>query len=1103
MDESSTKKVNVRKGHDVLLALALFLSLRSCRLERPRSPPLHKIPKKSRQTGATCTRWAVIGNTMQVEVWKRQAWSLITARRQELAKNNNEPSSRYLDLNRELMTLCKTQEALDAAERELNVLLERKAKCEQMMQLSAVCLAYFRHGQILPLPLVLMARDLANIAVPTEFVPETRRAAAEPATTVASKKAAAAAKGGKKRTATAASVAAVAAVAAPPPPPPPQRPLASVLMEAERRRWDPAQSMPFENLAQLQARVRLQLFYLRYRAPKTVMEHTKLVEYDFRTAVIQRARAMHARREDMAGEWALLMDEMRERAAQREAATLRRLKEQDLDQYLAELRGRKDERIQTIVRQTHDCLEKIMGKLQAWNKSVFGSRSTVASDDSLSRSLSDLIFAQSRVVEVPKTLGGGEGSELKLKSYQVQGLRWLASLDHYNLNGILADEMGLGKTVQTIAFLLYLKERGLVRGQHLVIAPTAVVPGWLEQWKLWAPHVRVAEWSARIPISERAAHFRDVVKKAEVVVATYDFVRDHQQKKTREKWGKWPHLRKIRWHVIAVDEGHHINNNNSQVAKSLRQFVCIRKLLLTGTPLQNSLQELWALLNYLMPEVFENDKDFEEWFQSPFGEEKTEMTHEEKTLVILRLHKVLAPFMLRRVKADVASDLPDVIERTLACELSPVQQLMYGFVARHEVPPLPEVPNGSSVSSSSGLASLVAQQRVGGGGSNNTNALRKVCNHPFLVYSDGGSTTFPWERMVGFDGDSFVRASGKFVVLDVVLKKLQLGGHRVLIFTPWTQTLEMLSQMMRVRGYRYELLTGATKGEEREVMIANFTRDTSIFVFLVSTHAGGEGVNLQAADTVIIFESDWNPQKDKQAKARVHRLGQQRKVLCLSLVSVDEEFESQDQRKFERADAKRKMEEKVIGAGNFVEHTTDRDRAESVATMYREEEQEGPTFRKTDQLDRLIARDEKELELLRETHIEMPVLLQLGELPQWMRTPAPAIKRERDATTVGRVRGPVNYKEQKVNSDEESDSSDNSDREEAKQNLRITLKRPRPVVAEEPTAEMLDKQQRLQNDLFGDMLVSLPVGTSGFAPLAPEGEMYDLGNLEDLPLDWL
>jgi hypothetical protein len=120
-----------------------------------------------------------------------------------------------------------------------------------------------------------------------------------------------------------------------------------------------------------------------------------------------------------------------------------------------------------------------------------------------------------------------------------------------------------------------------------------------------------------------------------------------------------------------------------------------------------------------------------------------------------------------------------------------------------------------------------------------------------------------------------------------------------------------------------------------------------------------------------------------------------------------------------------------------------------------------------------------------------------------MRTPAPAIKRERDATTVGRVRGPVNYKEQKVNSDEESDSSDNSDREEAKQNLRITLKRPRPVVAEEPTAEMLDKQQRLQNDLFGDMLVSLPVGTSGFAPLAPEGEMYDLGNLEDLPLDWL
>ncbi len=1031
---------------------------------------------------------------------RKRMLQMALARRHEQLRHPGEQTQRFLALNKELLSLCKTTEAMEALEREAVQRDEERTRAESMAQLSILCFAYLKQGLPLPLPLVLMARDLGKITVPTEVVPERDRPApfvtpGAGAMTAATKRAAASAAKGRSASVKKPSAAVVV------------KSVVEELSEKERAKWDPRTALPpFESLSHLQQLVRRQLFYLRYRIPQTLQQRDRMLDIDFLSSIIERAKMLRWQREAEAEVREALISEVKQHSAAREVETLRRLKAQNLDQYLNELKERKDDRIQIIVKQTHECLEKIMGKLQAWNKNVFGQRTGVNSDDSLAKSLADLIFARARLVDVPATLGSG--SDMQLKGYQMEGLRWLASLDYYNLNGILADEMGLGKTVQTIAFLLYLKERGLVKGQHLIIAPSAVVPSWLGQLGTWAPQLRLAEWTARIPISDRTTHFRDVVAKAEVVVTTYDFIRDHQQRKTIEKWGKWPHLRKIRWHVIVVDEGHHINNNNSQVAKCLRQFMCLRKLLLTGTPLQNSLQELWALLNYLMPDVFSNDKDFEEWFQSPFGDDKTEMTHEEKTLVILRLHKVLAPFMLRRVKADVAADLPDVIERTLACELSPLQVLIYGFVRRGELPALPEAVEASRLSSDR----FKHVARVGSGG--NSNALRKVCNHPFLAFSDQGSTSFPWERFSAFDGESFIRASGKFAVLDVVLKKLKLGGHRILIYSPWTQTLEQLAQMMHVRQYRFELLTGASKGEDREQMISNFTNDASIFVFLVSTHAGGEGVNLQAADTVIIFESDWNPQKDKQAKSRVHRLGQHRKVLCLSLVSVGEEFESQDEKKFGRADEKRRMEEKVIGAGNFVESTTDRERAESVASMYKEEEQEGPTFRKTDQLDRLIARDEEELAMLSGHVIEMPPLLQIYELPDWIKTPAPKATRAfREAGNAGgRVKAVVNYREGPINSDEEEEEERGDDEDDniAAQKITIKLKRPRaPPLPEEEAPKVETKAPRYQplEDLFsGDQHfafsshVGVPFESESEERL-PEMTAVDMGDFAGLELD--
>jgi superfamily II DNA/RNA helicase len=366
----------------------------------------------------------------------------------------------------------------------------------------------------------------------------------------------------------------------------------------------------------------------------------------------------------------------------------------------------------------------------------------------------------------------------------------------------------------------------------------------------------------------------------------------------------------------------------------------------------------------------------------------------------------------------------------------------------------------------------------------------------------------------------FVRASGKFVVLDVVLQKLKLCGHRVLIYSPWTQTLEMIAELLRLREHRFLELTGATTGENRDRLIGQFNADSSVFAFLVSTHAGGEGVNLQVADTVIIFESDWNPQRDKQAKARVHRLGQERKVLCLNLVSVGEEFESQDQKKFGRADNKRKMEEKVIGAGNFVESTTDRDRIETVSSMYRDEEQDGLLFRKTDQLDRLIARDEEELEKLAKNPIPMPELLTMAELPLWIKTPNVKKPKDRGVTDGVRKRKVVSYKEQKINSDEE-DSDDgptpmqieeNEQEQQEEQEVeeeeeeeeeevgeqpeplrvqesttvKIKLKRPRPV------ADLRENQEFMET--FTSLSYSAP-------DLIGADEFPELGDLDDL--NWL
>ena len=962
---------------------------------------------------------------------KKTIFELFKQMRLELGSSGGTKTPKYESLVQQALELAGTRERYHLLYSEFDRLFrqsQQQRRREKMMQLTTLCVGYLGNGLPLPFPLVKLARALGSIRQPTTQVPPSSLGRNLLHSFPASER------GGKDEAAGAPSVtrapppsASVAVVAKP----------KKVSKPRKRAKLEQAPAVPLDVVSELMQRERnvflnqatpsgLGLDDLRsfYREKLFLMptsgQQGEVTKNFFLQSVILRAKEMQMDRNFKLLYCQCIVEDVVAHTTELEQRRMRQLKSQDLDQYLDELRSRNDDRIQEIVKQTQSCLRQIMSSLQLHNHLIFDQQKA---DDQVELSLKELIFSKAKDVVVPIGLGGGPDSGLKLKSYQVDGLKWLVSLDDYNLNGILADEMGLGKTVQTIAFILYLHENGLVKGQHVIVAPMAVVPNWIDQFEQWAPQIRVAHWTARVPIAERTEYFHEQVRKADVVVTTYEWIRDHQKRKSIEKWGQWPHLHKIKWHLVVADEGHHIANNTSQKSRALRQLTCIRKMILTGTPLQNSLSELWALLNYLMPHVFQNDQDFEDWFASPFtgDEKKVEMSDEEKTLVILRLHKVLAPFMLRRVKQDVASELPPVIERVLACDLSLFQIMMLEYVSRGEVPLVPGHSRKQIMSSGAGM-------------------MRKVCNHPLLVYTEmGSSTTFPWDLFADhFDLESFILSSGKFVVLDVVLQKLKLSGHRVLVYSPWTQTLEMLAKVMELRGHSYRMLTGATNGDDRERFIQEFTEDESIFVFLVSTHAGGEGVNLQAADTVIVFETDWNPQKDKQAKARVHRIGQERKVLILTLVSVGENSESHDQRKFMRADGKRKMEEKVIGAGNFVEATTDLDRLHTMKQMYKDEDDgNGPNYRSTDELDRLISRSDSELALLRQHVVPMPELISLEKLPTWFLSPAPKESRLRQNTVIdgaGRRHRVKSYRE--VRSDGELSSSRSSSSSEQEQEER-------------------------------------------------------------------
>ncbi|KAK7357506.1 hypothetical protein VNO80_16794 [Phaseolus coccineus] len=583
---------------------------------------------------------------------------------------------------------------------------------------------------------------------------------------------------------------------------------------------------------------------------------------------------------------------------------------------------------------------------------------------------------QEKVTEQPSILQGGE-----LRPYQIEGLQWMLSLFNNNLNGILADEMGLGKTIQTISLIAYLIENKGVTGPHLIVAPKAVLPNWVNEFTTWVPSITAILYDGRL--DERKAMKEELSGegKFNVLLTHYDLI-------MRDK----AFLKKIQWKYLIVDEGHRLKNHESALARTLDNGYHIqRRLLLTGTPIQNSLQELWSLLNFLLPNIFNSVQNFEDWFNAPFADRvDVSLTDEEQLLIIRRLHQVIRPFILRRKKDEVEKFLPGKSQVILKCDMSAWQKVYY-----QQVTDVGRVglDNGSGKSKS--LQNLTMQ-------------LRKCCNHPYLFVGDYDM----YNRK-----EEIVRASGKFELLDRLLPKLRRAGHRVLLFSQMTRLMDILEIYLRLHDFKYLRLDGSTKTEERGNLLRKFNApDSPFFMFLLSTRAGGLGLNLQTADTVIIFDSDWNPQMDQQAEDRAHRIGQKKEVRVFVLVSVG----SIEEVILERAKQKMGIDAKVIQAGLFNTTSTAQDRREMLEEIMRR----GTSSLGTDvpserEINRLAARSDEEFWLFEKMDEERRQkenyrsrLMEEHELPDWVYSPINKDDKSKDfnsAVTGKRKRKEVVY----------------------------------------------------------------------------------------------
>ncbi|CAG6018115.1 lymphoid-specific helicase [Menidia menidia] len=543
-------------------------------------------------------------------------------------------------------------------------------------------------------------------------------------------------------------------------------------------------------------------------------------------------------------------------------------------------------------------------------------------------------------VQQPQLFTGG-----LMRWYQIEGIEWLRMLWENGINGILADEMGLGKTIQCIAHIAMMIEKK-VMGPFLVVAPLSTLPNWINEFKRFTPQVSVLLYHG--PQQERAKVLKQICRTQgplnmyPVVVTSFEISMIDRK-----------YLQRFQWKYLIVDEGHRIKNLNCRLVRELKTLPTDNKLLLTGTPLQNNLAELWSLLNFLLPEVFDDLKSFESWFDiSTLGDAENVVVAEREQNILSMLHQILTPFLLRRLKSDVTLEVPPKKEIIVYAPLTPKQEAFYTAVVNKTLAKMlgQEKTEAPIVLTSRGRPKRQSRKVVDYKETEPDTALaldkyldrvrkdaeqspspvldvqspldaqinlklqnmlmllKKSCNHPYLVEYPLDPATQEFKI-----DEQLVQNSGKFLILDRLLPALKKRGHKVLIFSQMTSILDILTDYCYLRDFQYSRLDGSMSYADRDENITKFSKDPEVFLFLLSTRAGGLGINLTAADTVIIFDSDWNPQADLQAQDRCHRIGQTKPVVVYRLITAN----TIDQKILERASAKRKLEQMVIHKNKF------------------------------------------------------------------------------------------------------------------------------------------------------------------------------------------
>lgn len=608
-----------------------------------------------------------------------------------------------------------------------------------------------------------------------------------------------------------------------------------------------------------------------------------------------------------------------------------------------------------------------------------------------------------------------------LKGYQVQGLTWLVNLYNQGINGILADDMGLGKTIQTLAFLAYLNESDGIPGPFLVITPASTLHNWISEFEKFLPSFKTCSYWGNI--NERK-NLRKKFSQVNVVVTSYQMI------VTDEKIFK-----RTNWLYMILDEAQAIKSSASLRWKTLLAIKCRNRLLLTGTPIQNTMGELWALLHFIMPTLFDSHEEFSTWFSKDIEKEGKKIDDVQ----LQRLHMILKPFMLRREKNDVKDELGTKTEKDIYCEMSVRQKRLYRIIQKQKSINIDDF-TGALNHVLFEEEDKIKKDKIGIDDAlmNMAMQLRKVCNHPDLFEREevqsgfcfqasnnqfkdyislmGGSilsynvpeivgnfvvnnkpfsglhrdllgkrihnqdflddynfynepkdycikrvareirentesdTSFktlysptvvsdlPQIHTTSFDLhhslqnhnlnitkdikqinisvprlDTFISDSGKLVVLDALLYNLKQGGHRVLIYFQMTRMMNLMEDYLVKRGYSYCRLDGSCRLNVRRDVVKNWQTSDEKFVFILSTRAGGLGINLTAADTVIFYDSDWNPTMDQQAMDRAHRLGQTKDVTVYRLITKD----TIEERVIERAARKGEIQKLVIQGGEF------------------------------------------------------------------------------------------------------------------------------------------------------------------------------------------